>query len=182
MQSEQYRKITDIVSDQRKYYPDNPVKKVDWEGSPFEWIINVANSPQKGKIGKKIVKEFLQSYGFAVFDRRSQGSDMTVNGLKVKVKSSTLWENGTYKFQQIKKQDFDILFCLGISPNAAHAWVVWRSDIVWGDKGKQHGGEKGQGNTWWISFIPPNCPYEWMKPNNGDLSKVCEELKKITRK
>ena len=106
---------------------------------------------------------------------------MRVEERNVEVKFSTLWETGVYKFQQIRDQNYDILLCLGISPDTAHAWVVPKANIGWTDLSNQHGGSRGT-DTWWISFTPPACPYRWMRPHDGDLSAMCDELQKLTQK
>ena len=138
--------------------------------------------PGKGKIGEEMVREFLKSQRFAVSDSTSSkksDSDLTINGKKVEVKFSTLWKKGYYTFQQIRDQEYDILLCLGISPDSAHSWVVPKSMIVWDDLDNQHGGSRG-GDTWWISFPPTSCPHSWMKPQNGELSAMLDELRKLT--
>ena len=104
---------------------------------------------------------------------------MKVNGITLEVKSSTLWDGGFYRFQQIRQQNYEILLCLGISPDAAYAWVARKTDIPWDKMDNQHAGKKGT-DTWWISFSPPCSPFDWMTPKNGDLKEMCRELRKMT--
>ena len=176
MQGREYQKLVEISEEFQTCYSTS---NRDWEGSPFEWIKGGVTSPQKGKVGKHMVKKFLQWQDFSVTPSLvGTDSDMTVNGSQVEVKFSTLWKSDIYKFQQIRDQKYDIIFCLGLSPEGAHAWVIKKSDIVWNDLRNQHGGRRGS-DTWWISFSPPRSPYSWMHPQNGDLSKVCHQLRRM---
>lgn len=149
-----------------------------WEGSAFAWIKGGIASRTKGKVGELLVQNFLQSQGFSVSASAGTDSDLSVDGRKVEIKLSTLWNGGFYKFQQIRQQEYDILFCLGISPNDAYAWVVAKSDIQWDTMSHQHGGQRGT-DTWWIRCEPANCPHDWLRPSDGDLSKICGELKRV---
>ena len=136
-------------------------------------------SRQRGAVGEKLVRKFLEKEGFTVTDSPGTDSDINVNDYNVEIKFSTLWQNGGYRFQQIRDQDYDILLCLGISPDDAHAWVVAKSKIVWDEMPNQHGGRRGS-DTWWITCHPSESPYEWLLPSDGDLSKMLAELKKLT--
>jgi len=180
MQNKEYEQVKRIVGDLYSQHPADTRWK-NWQNSPFEWIEN-AMPASKGKLGKAIVKGFLTDNGFEVRLCRASGADLVVDGVKVRVKSSTLWESGIYNFQQIREEDYEILFCLGISPHSVHAWAVSKSDIVWSDMKHQHGGSKGssaQKNTWWIQCRPQGSSLSWMHPKSGNLTRVCSELRKM---
>lgn len=145
--------------------------------SPFRWLKTLP-SRTVGKAGEKLVAEFLRESDFNVSKSGDSDADIVVNEQRVEIKCSTLWKGGMYKFQQIRDQKYNILFCLGISPKEAHAWVVRKEGIVWNDIKNQHGG-KGGSDTWWISFNPPHCPHDWMRPQDGNLGKVCDELRRL---
>lgn len=172
-----YNKLVEIAGSLQSYYRDN---SVTWKNSPFQWIKGGISSSQKGKVGKEIVWKFLEEYGFLLDKPPNHDSDFVVAGKRVEVKLSTLWEGGHYTFQQIRNQDYDILFCLGLSPTSAHAYVAKKSEIVWHKLAHQHSGARGR-DTWWISFKPPDCPHGWMQPHNGDLSQICDRLRKAIR-
>ena len=186
----------EVVRELKLNYFDNAT---EWEDSPFQWVKGGITPGQKGTVGEKIVEKFLTHQGFRVLPRKGKGADRVVNGKRVEIKLSTLWaatphnQAGSYKFQQIRDQDYDILLCLGISPHAAHAWVVCKSQInggnfpteekteeFWGTFTSQHGGQGGGGNTWWITLSnPPSAP-SWMRPQGGDLAGMCEALREMT--
>ena len=188
--------MVEIVGKLKPNYFDNAA---EWEGSPFQWVKGGITPGQKGKVGEDIVEKFLTHQGFCVLPCEGKGADRIVNGKKVEIKLSTLWEAtphnqaGSYRFQQIRNQDYDILLCLGISPHAAHAWVVCKSQInegdlstesktegSWGQFGPQHGGQGGGGNTWWLTLSnPPSAPF-WLRPQGGDLAEMCKILRKMT--
>ena len=157
---------------------DYSSQKKEWQNSPFKWILGLT-SRQRGAVGEQLVRKFLKEERFAVTDSPGTDSDISVNGYNVEIKFSTLWQNGGYRFQQIRDQDYDILLCLGISPNDAHAWVVTKSNIVWNEMPNQHGGSRGS-DTWWITCHPSQSPYEWLLPSDGDLGKMLKELRKLT--
>ena len=165
-----------------------------WKDSPFEWMISLP-SRSKGAAAESLMRKFLEQHDFDVADSTvGSEADMNVNRYNVEVKFSTLWkDDGSYRFQQIRDQKYDILLCLGISPDAAHAWVICKSQINGGDfpterttKGDwgrfryQHGGDEGDGNTWWVILNnPPSAP-SWMRPQGGDLAGMCEALREMT--
>jgi len=163
----------------RSYEEKERAKRKVWAGSPFEWFVLDLTSRQKGAAGEKIVAEFLKRQGFSVSKSPDSDADLVVNSRRVEVKCSTLWEGGIYNFQQIRDQNYEILFCLGISPHDAHAWVTRKSSIEWDEISGQHKGKDAK-DTSWVQFPPSQCPYMWLRPQNGDLAKVCEELQKIT--
>jgi hypothetical protein len=99
-------------------------------------------------------------------------ADRIVNGHRIEVKFSTLWTSGVYKFQQIRDQKYDHLLCLGLSPSAAHCWVLPKDVLlqyVIGHMG-QHTGAAGT-DTAWLSF-QANRPYDWMRPYGGSLEEA----------
>ncbi len=172
MSREAYNKLIRIAGELKPHYCDN---SATWVNSPFQWIKGGITSRQKGKIGEEMVWKFLEEYDFAVEKSPDSDADLVVDGKRVEVKLSTMWSGGIYKFQQIRDQNYDLIFCLGLSPNEAHAWVAKKSEIDWTELTNQHGGERGN-DTWWISFEPPNSPHTWMCPQNGDLTQVCTHL------
>ena len=90
-----------------------------WEGSPFAWIRR--RPPRSiGAISENIVAEFFAARGFDVTRSSDTDSDRIINGLRTEIKFSSLWESGTYTFQQIRDQNYDVLVCLGVSPFNAH--------------------------------------------------------------
>lgn len=94
----------------------------------------------------------------------------------MEIKLSSLWKNGGFKFQQIRNQQYDYCFCIGISPFDAHAWLLPKDvllEYVIGHMG-QHTGAAGT-DTSWLGF-QRDQPYEWMKPYGARLSDVARLL------
>ena len=103
---------------------------------------------------------------------------MVINGHRVEVKFSTLWESGAYTFQQIRDQNYEYAILLGISPFDAHCWVLSKSVLRQHVIGHtpQHAGKTGT-DTFWLSF-PASNPYEWLRPYGGSLEQAYQVLRK----
>ena len=144
-----------------------------WAGSPFQWI-KTRPSRQVGAIGEKLVSHWCVAKGLDVARSPDSQADLVISGFRVEVKYSSLWtDNRIYKFQQIRDQDYDYCFCLGVSPFNAHAWFIPKAELMI-DKPPslvpQHGGSAGR-DTKWLSF-PADDPPEWLSPFGGTLTMV----------
>lgn len=149
-----------------------------WVGSPFEWILRIRSSRQRGKIGEQLIAGWAATRELNVVRSPNSESDRVIENKKVEVKFSTLWTNGQYVFQQIRDQDYDFLICLGLSPYSAQAWIVSKSqllrDIIGNSSHSQHRGRQGS-DTYWIAFKPNNPP-EIFNDQPGTLAHVYETL------
>ncbi len=156
--------------------PDYAPKIDDpWLGSPFQWILAVP-SRTKGAIGESLVAGWCAAKGFDVVRSPNTQADRIIHGHRIEVKLSTLWKNGGYKFQQIRDQEYDYIFCLGISPFDAHAWLipkVFLQQHVIGHMG-QHTGASGS-DTAWLGFGVDKA-FDWMAPYGSRLADVATLL------
>lgn len=155
--------------------PDDP-----WEGSPFKWILSIP-SRTKGAVGEALVAGWCAAKGFDVVRTGDSAADRIVEGHRVEIKFSTRWKNGGFKFQQIRDQEYDYCFCIGVSPFDAQAWLLPKSVLrerVIGRMG-QHTGATGR-ETAWLSF-QANNPFQWMAPYGGRLSDVEQLLRAAGR-
>lgn len=149
-----------------------------WRDSQFGWILSLP-SARKGAIGKRLISSLLEEWGFSVRPCRGRGADRLVNERRVAMKFSMLWDEGTYKFQQIRDQRYEILICLGVSPSDAHSWVFTRDFLLegWGNLegfSNQHRGQEGT-DTAWI-HVDPTAPQAWLEPHGGALQNALEAL------
>jgi hypothetical protein len=152
-----------------------------WAGSPFEWALKLP-SGSKGKLGKRLVYQWCALKGLSIDSSPDSDADMLINGHRVEIKFSTLWEIGIYKFQQIRDQNYEYSVCLGISPFEAHCWVLSKAILkkhVIGHLG-QHTGSAGQ-ETAWFTVTPPNPP-DWLIPYGGTLDQAYSVLKSLSHK
>lgn len=145
-----------------------------WEGSPFAWI-RAQPSRKKGAIGEKLIAGWLATKGFDVVRSPDGDADRLVNGARVEIKFSTLWESGTYTFQQLRDQNYEFAICLGISPFDAHCWVLPKKIIMaqWGagnGLATQHVGRRGA-DTAWLT-VDPDSPHSWLPDYGGRLAKA----------
>jgi hypothetical protein len=105
---------------------------------------------------------------------KDPGENLIINGNKLSIKFSTLWKNGKYNFQQIRREGYDYVLCFGISPTKAHCWVFERDYAIQHAK-PQHKSE------YWVSF-DPNKPPEWVKGCGGSLEEAYQVLKNLKSK
>ena len=149
-----------------------------WADSPFAWI-KTRPSRQVGKIGEQLVAEWCRQKGFVITKSGDSECDLVVNGYRVEVKFSTLWESGVYTFQQIRDQNYAYAIILGISPFAAHCWIVSKDLLrryVIGHM-PQHAGKVGT-DTFWLSFPSINPP-TWLYQCGGSLAEAFRVLKSV---
>lgn len=149
-----------------------------WSGSPFAWI-QTRPSRQKGAIGEALVAGWAAAKGFDVVRNNGSDADRVIAGHRIEIKYSNLWaNNGQYKFQQIRNQEYDHCFCLGISPFDAHAWLIPKPALMAADLpvglSPQHGGGRGT-DTRWLSFAAASPP-PWLQPFGGRLGAVADLL------
>jgi hypothetical protein len=150
-----------------------------WSGSPFEWVLKLS-SGSKGKLGKRLVYQWCALKGLSIDSSPDSQADMMINGHRVEIKFSTLWEVNIYKFQQIRDQNYEYAVCLGISPFEAHCWVISKKVLkqyVIGHMG-QHTGSGGQETAWFA--INPQSPPSWILPFGGTLEQAYKVLKSLS--
>jgi site-specific DNA-methyltransferase (adenine-specific) len=158
------------------YLKETLQKKSDlWEGSPFEWILQLP-ARQKGALGRRLIASWFASKDIYVErpkDKKATDTSETleIEGIKLSIKFSTLWNNGKYNFQQIRADGYDFVLCFGISPKEAHCWILERNYAISNAK-PQHKSE------YWISFKPNNPP-KWLEGYGGSLEEAYEVLKKL---
>lgn len=153
----------------------------DWENSPFKWI-KTLSSGSKGKLGKRLVFQWCALKQLSVDRCPDSEADMLINGHRVEIKFSTLWQNGIYKFQQIRDQNYEFIICLGISPFNAHCWIIDKPTLhlhVIGHTG-QHTGLRGR-DTAWIQIYPDN-PLPWIASLGGSLEQAYSILQRLSRR
>ena len=152
-----------------------------WANSPFHWIKS-RPSRQIGKIGESLVAGWAASKGFDVSRPNNSDHDKIIADLKVEIKFSTLWTNNEiFKFQQIRDQDYQYVFLLGLSPFDAQAWFVPKDkllDPIPPALVPQHGGAAGT-DTKWLSFQAASAP-GWLLEFGGRLADVRDLIKRAS--
>lgn len=161
--------------------PEFEKDKSPWAGSQFEWVLRLP-SASKGKLGKRLVYQWCALKGLSIDSSPDSQADMLINGHRVEIKFSTLWEANIYKFQQIRDQNYEYTVCLGISPFDAHCWVISKQMLkkyVIGHMG-QHTGSTGQETAWFA--VNPKSPPDWLLPFGGNLEQAYKVLKSLSGK
>ncbi len=75
-------------------YPEDQA----WANSSFAWIRTLPPA-SKGTVGRNLATGLLQHYGFTV---SASKHCIGVNGQRISVKTSLMWEAGVVKFQNIR--------------------------------------------------------------------------------
>ncbi len=148
-----------------------------WEDSPFQWTL-VLPPAKKGKLGRNMIATWCAMKGFSVEKLGDPDASLLINGYRIATKFSTLWSGGLYKFQQVRDTGYDFVFCLGISPDQAHAWIFPR-EFALKNATIQHGGKKG--TEYWITIKPAALP-SWVLSYGGTLDQVSVVMKKLLPK
>lgn len=154
----------------------------EWRGSPFAWI-KTRPSRQVGAIGEKLVAGWLAARSFNVTRTGDSDADRIIEEKRVEIKFSTLWKNGSYKFQQLRDQRYDFAVCLGVSPFDAHCWVLEKEEILhqWRETGNlqsQHGGRSGS-DTAWLT-VNSAAVQEWLRPFGGKMRDGLRRISELT--
>jgi len=153
---------------------ENYNTRTEWANSSFEWIINLP-AIQKGKVGKLLFERWCSEKGIHFEKINDSVSDFVINGFKFSIKFSTLWVEGSYKFQQIRKSGYDFVVCFGISPEDAHCWVIDRSSL--GKYMKFIAEDRSGYETMWLA-INPHENDAWVSEFGGNLEKAYQVLKR----
>lgn len=145
-----------------------------WKNSPMEWI-TLLPARSKGKLARRLISSWLSSKGIK-FERLQDTSEtIIINKVSFAIKFSTLWKNGIYQFQQIKKNGPEYIICFGISPFAAHCWVITKIDAILNGN-EQHKGASD--SEYWLAVNPDEVP-NWLQPYGGKLENALQIIKSV---
>lgn len=157
----------------RKLLPENKI----WTVAPFLWVYE-APEAERQEICEQLIAGWCASRELNVARSPDSEADKIIEGHRVEIKFSTLWANGSYKFQQIRDQSYDYLICLGISPFSAHAWILTKKvilkSIIHHPEHSQHRGRQGS-DTYWLQVLP-NKRHPLFATQPGRLSFVYSVL------
>jgi hypothetical protein len=164
----------------QKQYPADVKSEEDiaWQESPFDWMRKKA-SATKGKIGRDLFIGLLKKQGFTPSTR---GVNVLVNGKVVVVRSSLAWGIGQFKFQQLRDNEYDFVFCLGLFPAQSYGWLIPKEELI--DDGNmqdregltpQHGGHAG-GEDFWLAVDASQVP-TWLNAYGGHADALANILR-----
>jgi hypothetical protein len=152
-----------------------------WEDSPFDWIRRLP-SRTRGTIGQDLARSVFGEYGYAPSKRQNY---FEVRDVDIISRSSMLWEGNEWRFQQVRDTPFEFLFCLGLYPNSASAWLIPKDELYLDDGslteragwGRQHGGKSGNEDAWLI--VSPNSIPPWLGDFGGDISRIAAVFNRL---
>lgn len=82
-----------------------------------------------------------------------------------------------FRFEQLKDDDYEYIFCLGVQPDVAFAWLIPKSQIVlngvWQERDGLTGQHRGQAavDTYWLAVKPENVQL-WLQPFGGTIEQL----------
>lgn len=163
--------IEEIAADLRSEYPENQA----WATSSLNWI-RALPPASKGTVGRDIASGLLQHCDLTV---SASKKTLQVNGNRISVKTSLMWEAGFVMFQNIRNSNADFLLCLGLYPGKSFGWLIPQGE-VWLDgaiRTDRHGvTAQHKGADAWLE-IHPDDPDAWVKPYGGTTDELMEVAK-----
>ena len=142
-------------------------------------VFKKMSSKRKGAAFEKIFEEHMLDTGADVQKPTNSDHDRIVNGVKVEIKGSTLWGEGThFRFQQIRSgQDYDIIVFVSVFPDRiefhyADKETAMKNLEIQDEDGNwphnQHGGKTKNSGTFFIDCFPNET--NWMKELEGHIA------------
>jgi hypothetical protein len=165
-----YRQTVSEYTQKLATYLNNIKKKDPYINSKNQWF-RLLSSRTKGTVGELLVGQYLETEGLdvispkeakkqSIVDKSIPTSDYDIfildSNLKCEVKTSTMWSGSQeFRFQQIRKQEYDIIIFQFIYPETIERYYctkeVVESMITIPSK-VQHGGKKKKNldpDTFW---------------------------------
>ena len=147
-------------------------KKDRYANSPF-LPLKQLTSRTKGAKFEQILQEHLEKLEYKVAKAKNGNWDRTINGKKIEIKGSFLWDGTDYfKWQQIRiDQDYDYIVFLAFYPNSLEIYIadretvhreITRKDADGNWMYNQHGGKTVKNATvFHLKGLPKEFP--WME-------------------
>lgn len=129
-----------------------------WKNSLFRYFRDMS-SKSKGAEGEKLVHQFMEKLGHAVFRANNSDFDRYISGHKTEIKTSTCWDEIENKFtwQQIRNQEYDRIIFVGINPNDVVFYWATKEDLKENifniNERRQHSGKNGGQELYWIQGV-----------------------------
>ncbi len=119
------------------------------------------SSKTKGAKFEEIVGEAMNKQGHSVNKSvNGSDSDRSIDDLNVEIKGSFLWKGtNTFRFQQIRNQDYDVIIFLFVYPDRMSIRAALKEDVMnivtqQDEEGNypynQHGGKKVDSGTYFM--------------------------------
>ena len=108
-----------------KYYEDFSDA---WKQSEYFWLRSLSSS-KKGNVVEKVVADILRNDGFDVRKPKTRDVDIVVNNVPIEIKSSFIWNEGNFVFQQIRDYDYDVIIFVAIDYNNVDIWFTTKNAV-----------------------------------------------------
>lgn len=145
-----------------------------WSNSPFEWISSLS-AGSKSKIIKQLLDRWLIAHHIPFENSPELPGGRWIDGHLVQIKTSMLWKSGIYRFQQIKSNDCNYFWLVGLSPDQVNLWVVPRAELECNLTRAQHKLD-GVVESYMLEISPERVP-EWLEPFGGSLDQCLIKLR-----
>lgn len=160
-----FKAITNEVSS--NYHRDP-----NWDGATFEWLKKDTHSTGTSKAGTECLFQFLRNKGFTVQYAGGPKALLYVDGHSMIIRIATIGTSETFIFNQLRDDDAELVFCVGVSYEYVYMWVAANHEVQTSSP-SQHA-EKVK----WKQFAPGRASHSVFNPNDGDIEKICDMLQK----
>ena len=152
-----------------------------WAGSPFFWLLGLPIKT-KGACYERIFSDWCTEKGLKVEPAQGTDADRVVGGKRTEIKGAMLSKAGTYVFNQIRDQNYEILLCMGMSPHDAHLWAIPKDEAMSRWASGQIKNQHARGKDTGILTVDPMNPPDWIRPHGGTLTAGFDRLQSLTRR
>lgn len=162
---------------------ESPVRRA-YAGSPFEYLLTLPPK-QKGEAFERLVAGLARDrYGVEVKSTSGTESDRAFGDVAVEIKGATLGHKAYaafgLQFNQIRRQDYEYLFLLGVLPWRLVAWAIPKQEVLarW-EQGapcirSQHGGKEATETA--MLLLPIDDVPDWVDRWGGDFSDAMRAI------
>ena len=163
----------------KKFEADSDYDIDRWAGSPFFSLLGLPIRT-KGAYYERIVSDWCTAKGLTVETAQGTDADRVIGGKRTEIKVAMLSKTGTYVFNQIRDQNYEILLCMGLSPHNAYLWVIpkHKAMLFW-ERGHIKNQHAGGTDTGMLTVGPNDVPI-WLQRYGGTLSAGFARLQSLT--
>lgn len=119
-----------------------------------------------GRIAQTVLLRWIDGAGVACDRANGVDGDLWIAGTLCELKSATEQDDGMLQFNQLRRQEYELVVFLAWSPTDVRCWVARRDDALAAAR-PQHS-PRDEPNTWTVAWSMRSGP-DWTLNPSGDL-------------